>query len=81
MITHTSFPKQEFIETQRKNPYWSSFTCFAETVRGRNNLHKRTLRRYFNNLVEVDDYAKKDKAEILNFLFDSARPKTISPHA
>ena len=68
-MTHTSFPKQEFLETQRLNPKWSSFTCFAETIKNRSGLTKRTIRKYFTNLVDVDDYAKKGKEEVIGFLF------------
>lgn len=78
-MTHTSFPKQEFLETQRLNPKWSSFTCFAETIKGRLGLHKKTIRRYFNKLVDVDDYAKKGREEIMSFLFGLTQIKGSSP--
>ena len=69
-MIHSSFPKQEFLETQRLNPYWSSFTCFAETIKNRTGLTKRTIRKYFTKLVDIDDYAKRGREEVIGFLFD-----------
>jgi len=59
------------------NPHWSSLACFATTIWGR-NFGKQTITRWFNKLVEIDDYDRKDKKEILVFLFDlSHSPKTL----
>lgn len=70
---HSKFPLQEFNETKRLNPYWSDYICFAEIVIRRKNLHARTIKRYFEQLVDKEDYAKPDKRQILNFLISSSR--------
>lgn len=49
------------------NPYWSSYICFAEAVRGQ-NFSRQILHRRFNKLVDKNDYSKKEKRAILNHL-------------
>lgn len=66
------FPRYEFSEIQRLNPYWSSYTCFAESIWGKKSLHPRLIRKWFDRLVEGDDYAKGDKNMILRFLIGLA---------
>lgn len=61
------FPKFEFSEIRRLNPYWSSLYCFNEVVKNRKTLHPRLIRRWFTKLVEADDYDKKDKNEIVGY--------------
>lgn len=46
----------------------SSYTNFANAIKGR-NFSKLTIRRAFNKFVDRDDYDKKDKQEILNYLY------------
>ena len=64
------FPVIEYENIKKLNPYWSDFTCFAETVKDKPQLHPRTIRKYFNKLVDKDDYAQEDKNEIMKFLID-----------
>lgn len=66
------FPTYEFSETVKLNPYWSSYTCFAESIKGRKTLHPRLIKKWFDRLVEKGDYARKDKNEILRFLIGLA---------
>ncbi len=61
--------KRRFEYIQRKNPFWSSFTCFANTVRGKKFSRDR-IRRYFNKLVDKEEYAKDEKGQILKYLYD-----------
>jgi len=68
-MAQVMFPKQLFYDTQRLNPYWSSFTCFCEVVKGKKYLRRPTITKWFNELVEKDDYGKRDKGELLGFLF------------
>lgn len=66
------FAEKEFLEAVRLNPYWSSFICFAETVKGR-GVSKRVIRRAFDRMVDKDDYAKADRNGIINFLNQISR--------
>jgi hypothetical protein len=59
--------KRVFEKIRRSNPAWSDYICFAQAVSGR-NFSKRMISRYFNKLVDEDDYAEKDKKEILKHL-------------
>ena len=63
-----TFPKQLFHEVQRKNPYWGSWTCFCEVIKGKKNMSARVVRRYFNLLVDKEDYEIEDRAEIIKHL-------------
>ena len=74
-MTHSSFPKQEFSEIKKLNPYWSSYICFAEVIKNKPFLHTRTIRRYFNNLVEKGDYDRPAKEQVIKFLFNIASGK------
>ena len=61
--------ERRFEYIQKRNPYWSSFTCFANTIRGQKFSEDR-IRRYFNELVDKEDYAKNEKGQILNYLYE-----------
>ena len=62
------FPFQEFNETKRKNPFWSDYICFAETVKDRKFLSVRTIKKYFDILVDKNGYAKSEKHQVLEHL-------------
>ncbi len=70
------FPKYEFSEMQRLNPYWSSLVCFHETIKNRKNLHPRLVKKLFGVLVEQDDYASENKTEVLQYALKLARGET-----
>ena len=61
--------KRRFEYVQKKNPYWSTFTCFAHTVRGK-KFSKDRIRRFFKKLVDKKDYEKNEKGQILKYLYD-----------
>jgi hypothetical protein len=63
------FPSIEFQEISRHNPYWSSWICFCEAIRGKKNLSKRTIQKFFKKLIDEDDYVKNEKTELLNYLY------------
>ena len=69
----TLFPKGIFYETQKMNPMWSDFTCFCETIKNKKYLRRPTITKWFNTLVDKNDYAKEDKSEVLGFLFGIAK--------
>lgn len=64
-----NFPIIEFRETLKNNPYWSSWTCFCEVVRERKSLSRRTVKKYFDKLIDKDDYAQNEKPQLLTFLY------------
>ena len=66
------FPKYEFSEIQRLNPYWSSLVCFHETIKNRKTLHPRLIRKWFDKLVDKDDYAEEDKMEVARYAINLA---------
>jgi hypothetical protein len=51
---------------EKKNG-WSSYACFAEAVTGQ-KFTGEAIRRWFNKLVDKDDYASRDKRAILAHL-------------
>lgn len=59
--------ERRFSNTVKRNPYWSSYTCFAEALAGQ-KFSKQTLHRWFQKLVDKDDYARQEKREILKHL-------------
>jgi len=49
------------------NPYWSSYICLAEAI-DEQGFSRQTISKWFNKLVEKDDYDKKDRRAILKHL-------------
>ena len=69
--------ERRFNNLQKYNPCWSSYICFAEAVKGQ-NFSARIIRFYFNELVEKDDYDKKEKKEIIRHLVWLSNEKKIA---
>ena len=59
--------ERRFNNITQGNPYWSSYVCFAEAVRGQ-NFSRQILHRWFNKLVDKNDYSRKEKKAILKHL-------------
>ncbi len=59
--------KRRFNNVAQRNPYWSSYICFAEAVKGQ-RFNKRTVHYWFNKLVSKSDYFKSEKRAILSHL-------------
>ena len=59
--------ERRFNNILKKNPYWSSYICFTEAIKGQ-NFSDQTMRHWFNKLVDKDDYDKNDKKALLSFL-------------
>jgi len=64
-----NFPIIEFQEISNNNPYWASWVCFCETIKGGKNLSKKIIKKYFYKLVDENDYAKKERYQLLNYLY------------
>jgi len=67
--------QRNFKNYQKENPCWSSWTCFAKTITGR-SFSKDKIRRHFGVLVDKDDYEKKDKVQLLKYLYKLTRDKS-----
>ena len=59
--------ERRFNNITEKKPFWSSFICFAEAVKGQ-RFTKPILHRWFQKLVQKDDYAQSDKRTLLRHL-------------
>ena len=59
--------ERRFNNISQLNPYWSSYVCFTEAVKDQ-NFSQRIISKYFNTLVEKDDYNKRDKKELIKNL-------------
>ena len=55
----------QFQEIQRLNPYWSSWTCFTELLP---KIENNKIGRWFNKLVEKEDYLKSEKKKLVSYL-------------
>ncbi len=62
-----------FKRIQKQNPSWSSISSFCEAV-ARQNFNPVIISRWFNKLVDKDDYLKSDKKYIMNYLRDITKP-------
>ncbi len=59
--------ERRFNNIQEKKQGWSTYLCFAEAVKGQ-KFSREALHRWFNKLVDKDDYAASDKKNILTNL-------------
>lgn len=63
--------ERRFTEIKRKNKDWGSLICFAESVY-KQGFNRETILKWFS-LIDKDDYLKKDKMEIVDWLENIAR--------
>jgi hypothetical protein len=59
--------KKEFEIIQDKYPAYSSLICFTKLIRGK-KYPWSLVRKWFNKLVDKDDYDKEVKKEVLGYL-------------
>jgi len=59
--------EERFNKLQGKHPNWNSYLCFANAIA---NRKYSKVKKWFNKLVDKDDYAPEDKKEILEFLLN-----------
>lgn len=71
--------QRRFNKLKSRNPYWSSYLCLAMAIRGR-GFTKKTISRWFQKLVEKDDYSQGDKKSILKHLELFSNPAEESPN-
>ena len=68
-MAQTGFPRETFYETQKLNPYWSSWTCFTEVIRNKKYLKRPTIRKWVGKLVDKSDYSKSETRELHSYLY------------
>ncbi|MDR3609971.1 MAG: hypothetical protein P4L27_05380 [Ignavibacteriaceae bacterium] len=56
-----------FKSLQARNPYWSSYTCLANAIIGKNHS-KSDIGQALKKLVDKDDYDKRDRDRLLEHL-------------
>ena len=61
--------KHRFKQFNTQDNCWSSYICFAVTITGQ-QFDMRAVRKWFNKLVDKDDYDSKDRLQILFHLED-----------
>lgn len=59
--------ERRFNNISKKNPNLSSYLCFVEAVGGQ-GFSKQTIHNWFLQLVDKDDYNRKEKRAILEHL-------------
>lgn len=65
--------ERRFKDVAERNPNYSSYLCFAEAIK-KQGFSKQTIQRWFNKLVDKDDYAKNEKRETVDFLVNLSSP-------
>ena len=68
----SNFPIVEFQEKKRLYPSKSDHTCFAEIIANRKKLSSKTIKKYFNILIDKDDYAEDEKRDVVKYLINLA---------
>lgn len=63
-------------DKEMQNDGVSTFTAFVRAVQGR-GFDKNLIGRYFNKLVDKNDYCKADRDSLLEWLWSSDRKKAI----
>lgn len=66
--------ERRFCNIKKKNPYWSSYICFTEAVKGQ-KFSRPIIGKWFLRLVEKDDYDKKDQRTLLAQLYELSQLK------
>ena len=60
-----NFPIKNFQTISKKNPLWSSWICFCEAIKSKKSISSKTIKKYFNKLVDINDYEKSDKKTLV----------------
>jgi len=65
--------ERRFNNIAKKNPCWSSYIYFTETIKKR-QFSKQTIRRWFYKLIDKNDYSRSDRKAILIHLDNLTKP-------
>lgn len=61
--------ERRFNNITKKNLNYSSYLCFVETIKG-GKFDRRTIRQWFDKLVDKDDYDQSERKDIIKNLSD-----------
>jgi len=67
-----NFPIKKFQTISEKKPSWSSWTCFCEAIKNKKSISDKTIKKYFDALVDKNDYEESSKKTLLNYLYGLA---------
>lgn len=56
--------ERRFNRVSQRNPHWSTIICFAEAIENQ-KFSRQSIAKWFNRLVDVNDYDKADKKTII----------------
>lgn len=59
--------EHRFSQTSISNPSLSSYICFSIAIK-KQGFSKATILKWFNKLVDKDDYARENKGVLVNDL-------------
>ncbi len=79
-LLHMKSIERRFKNIQEKKAGWSSYLCFAEAITGQ-MFSKEAIHRWFNKLVDKNDYAQGDKRAVLAHLQSLASAVTTPGNA
>lgn len=65
--------KRVFEKVQKENPGWGSIIVFNHIVDGKNFSHDR-IARWFNILVDKQEYDQSDKKALLDYVYHVNTP-------
>ncbi|MFA5431677.1 MAG: hypothetical protein WC319_02195 [Candidatus Paceibacterota bacterium] len=65
--------ERRFNNIVERNPSFSSYLCFTKAIKGQ-RFSKQVINRWFQKLVDKDDYIKNEKNVLLRYLYDLSNP-------
>lgn len=65
--------QRRYNKIHKRNPYWSSYICFAEAIK-KQGFNEQSTRRWFYKLVEKGDYAKNEVKQLFLYLEWLSKP-------
>ena len=69
--------QRRFNNIREKKEGYSDYLCFCEAIKGQ-KFSREAIRRWFNKLVDKDDYAASDRKNILTNLESLTNDVTTS---
>ena len=65
--------QRRFLAQETKHPFASSYIHFAEAIKGQ-RFSKPMICRWFNKLVDKDDYSRSEKRAVISHLENPSNP-------
>ncbi|NHZ84887.1 MAG: hypothetical protein GWP19_03290 [Planctomycetia bacterium] len=76
-INNMNSIQERFNQNVREHSGWSSFICFGDAIMNR-NYSLYSVRKWFNKLVDEEDYDKVDKSSIIRFCKYLSNKKVVN---